>query len=189
MHEEYFEAVLQLRNVSEEIVRDVVDRAGDELAWAEEVENGVDVYMQDQNRAKRLAHELRDLYGGDVAISSSLYTIDSQSSEKVYRLTATVRFPDIAPGDHIVVDDRLYRVEGLGKDVKVWDVAHEKETRIDYPDRFERKEEHATRVVQNQPSLAVLHPESYQQVRVENPDNRAVQEKVTVVEHHGLWLV
>ncbi len=189
MHEEYFEAVLQLRNESEEIVEDVVERARDVLAWAEPVTNGVDVYLQDQNRAKRLAHALRDEYGGEVRISSSLFTEDSQTSERVYRLTATVRFPDISVGDYIVVNDTLYRVDGLGKDVKVWDVAHEKHTRIEYPERYEEKEERGTRVVQTEPELAVLHPESYQQVRVRNPDDRVVEEKVTVVEHHGLWLV
>lgn len=190
MNDQYFEAILQLRNPSEEAIFFIADRLREHVSRIDNVTNGYDIYIQDKRVGRRVAKQTQQEFGGEMNVSSTLHTRDHQTSKELYRDTVLIRLPDFQQGDFIRIDGEVYEVTGIGKQVSLRDIRSDKRSVRDYPEQFEHVEPEQTRVVQNKPHVEVLHPETYQAVELQNSrDDLQVQEKIDVIDHKGLWLV
>ncbi len=190
-HQDYFEAVLQLRNPTLQAEEYLLKSLAEEISRAEKVNNGVDYYISDKKKAKKVGRQMRDRFGGEFKVSPSLYTRDSQTSKEVYRLSVLVRIPEFQKGDVVKVNDKIVRITGLGKKVTGDNLDTGKKEVFDYDESFEMLEVKESRVVQVNPKLKVLHPENYQATNLQNEPDRdfEVDEEIKVVAPNGVYIV
>ncbi len=94
---EYYEGVLQLRDVNEEVVNFCVNdvkkqkEKGVFFTKLEELKNGVDFYCTSNGYIRSLGNKLKKKFGGEVKISPHLYGRDKQRSKDLYRLNVLFR--------------------------------------------------------------------------------------------------
>lgn len=131
-HSEYYEAILQLRDVSDEVVDfvdDEIDRKEIPLAKIKEVKNGYDYYMGNSNLTKNLGKTLQEKFGGEHTVTATLFT--RKEGKPVYRLTVLFRAVPFKKGDQVEYHDEMYKVimsgrkvmlqhAKTGKKVQVW---------------------------------------------------------------------
>ncbi len=180
-----------MRNPSREVEEFVIESLGREISDVEFVDNGVDYYVRDKGEARKVGRNVRSRFGGEFDLSSTLYTKDHQTSKEVYRDTVLVRIPNFSLGDVVRVDDKLIRITGMGKKVSGDDLETGKKEIFEYPEEAEVLEEKETRVVQTEPHLEVLHPDTYQatQPRNEAEEELRVDDQVEVVVSDGVWII
>jgi nonsense-mediated mRNA decay protein 3 len=96
---EYYEAILQLRNPTEEAVNCVLNaiekRKDMRVAKVIEMKNGMDLYLSSQKFAHQIGKVLKKSYKGQLIESKKLYGQDRQSSRILYRRTVLFRFDPI----------------------------------------------------------------------------------------------
>lgn len=94
--QEYYEAVLQLRNPNEEAINCVVNaiekRNDVHIAKTVWLKTGIDIYISSQKFAHTLGKILKKSYKGKLVESRTLYGQDRQSSRILYRRTVLFRF-------------------------------------------------------------------------------------------------
>lgn len=117
-HSEYYEAILQLREVADEVidfVDDEIDRKDIPLAKIKKVTNGYDYYLGDSNLAKNLGKTLQEKYGGEFAVTATLFT--RKEGKPVYRLTVLFRAVPFKKRDEVEYQGEIYKVLMSGKKV------------------------------------------------------------------------
>ncbi len=95
--DQYYEAVLQLRNnPTKEAVNCVVNaikkRKNVFIAKQYKVKNGIDIYISSQRFTRTLGKLLKKSFKGKVVESRKLYGMDRQKSKQIYRGTVLFRF-------------------------------------------------------------------------------------------------
>ena len=117
-HSEYYEAILQLREVEDELI-DFVDNEIDKkdifVAKIKKVTNGYDYYLGNANLTKNLGKTLQEKYGGEFVVTATLFT--RKEGKPVYRLTVLFRAMPFKKGDKVEYHDELYNVMLSGKKV------------------------------------------------------------------------
>jgi|SRR3989344_5153269 len=115
-HPGYFEAILQLRDVSEEIYSAVdheIKKAGIYVAKFKKLKNGRDYYLADSKFTKKLGKNLVDTYGGEFKISASLFT--QKDGKDIYRLTVLFRGIPFKKGNLLMYKGERYTLKVVGK--------------------------------------------------------------------------
>lgn len=115
-HPQYYEAILQLRDISQDVV-DYVEtefmRAKIPLTKALEVKNGIDFYVADSQFTRSLGKRLQEKFGGELLITASLYGV--KKDREVYRVTVLFRGASFAKGDVVQYRGEEYVVKMMGK--------------------------------------------------------------------------
>ncbi len=117
-HSEYFEAVLQLRNISPEItafVEEEIPRRGLSVSKVVELRTGVDFFLSDNNLTKMLGKKLQEKFGGELLITAKLHT--KKKDKNLYRLTVLFRQAPFKKNDVVLRNGEEYRVIALGKEI------------------------------------------------------------------------
>jgi NMD protein affecting ribosome stability and mRNA decay len=117
-HSEYYEAILQLRDVADEVVDfvdDEIDRKDIFVAKIKKVTNGYDYYLGNANMSKNLGKTLQEKYGGEFTVTATLFT--RKEGKPVYRLTVLFRATPFKKGDEVEYHDEQYKVIMSGKKV------------------------------------------------------------------------
>ncbi len=96
--DQYFEAKLQLRPFNKkvyEFIKSEIDKR-DKVFIAKEVKlkEGIDIYISSQKYTRSLGAKLRKVFGGEVKITRSLFSINRMTSKKVYRVTVLFRLKE-----------------------------------------------------------------------------------------------
>lgn len=187
---QYFEGILQVRNPKEKVldyIYDTIEKNSDRVyvAKVEEVRGGIDLYLSSNKFLVKLAKMLEKNIGGEVKISARLHTRDHQKSRDLHRVTALFRCPDYTKGDVVMADGKLIRVTRLGKNIKGQDLRSGKPATFRPGDDIQILEKHKTRVSKVYPRPEVLHPETFESVKVENPAELALGQNVKVVISEG----
>ena len=91
-HEDYFEAKIQLRPATEEILKFIKNRMDERksvfIAKTEELkDHAVDIYISSQKYAQTIVRGLKKSFGGEMKISRTLHTQNRMTSKRVYRVT------------------------------------------------------------------------------------------------------
>lgn len=193
----YFEAVLQLRNVRDEVIEfaeSKLSTAGEKGVYLNKVENikgGADLYITSQGFARRLGQELAARFGGELSVNEKLFSMSKQTSKELFRLSVLLRGYGIIKGDVIKVDGKLVKVKGVGNKFSGVNLKDGKNVSFK-GDKFEKSEIMKTRISKIRPHIEVLHPETYQSVMIENDayvkeikDKLNVGENVKVVSDEG----
>ncbi len=113
-HPQYYEAIIQLRNVEVEHVQKVVDihyKYKVPMPKTVEQTHGIDIYSADQKTAKECAKTLQKKYGGIYLVTAKLFS--EKDGRTIYRLTVLYRAPHFKKGDTILYKGDPYEVKLL----------------------------------------------------------------------------
>jgi len=117
-HPQYYEAILQLRDIAQEVV-DYVEtefmRAKIPITKALEVKNGLDFYVADSQFTKSLGQRLQEKFGGELVLTASLYGV--KKDREVYRVTVLFREAPFRKGDMVEYKGEPCLVIVLGKEI------------------------------------------------------------------------
>ncbi len=113
-HPEYYEATLQLREVTQELL-DYVDASNLVIQKIVKVKNGYDYFLADNNQARAIGKKLQDRFGGKVVMTSSLHT--KKDNKELYRVTVLFRQSGFKKGDEVIYHDEPYVVRAMGRDI------------------------------------------------------------------------
>ncbi len=117
-HTEYYEAILQLRNVSPDViafVEEEIQRVHLSVSKVLEERTGLDFYLSDNTLTRILAKKLQTTYGGEVLITATLHT--QKKDKEMYRLTVLFRQAPFGKGDMVLKGGEQYRVLSMGKEM------------------------------------------------------------------------
>jgi NMD protein affecting ribosome stability and mRNA decay len=198
----YFEAIIQLRCDNTQKLKEALDHLGERLdnlksrgvfvTKIEPLENGFDLYITDKRKAQALGKEIIESYGGKLGTSAQLFTKDHLRSKDVYRLNVLVSISPFYKGEVLLIEDKVYQVEGLGKKIKLKELKEERTVFQNYEEiEFEILKKKETYVSKTHPGIEVINPEDFQsqiplnKIRKEYIDG----EKVKVIVHKGLYLI
>tara|TARA_Y100000310_G_scaffold342358_1_gene445301 strand:+ start:134 stop:592 length:459 start_codon:yes stop_codon:yes gene_type:complete len=113
-HPSYYEAVLQLRDCSEDIidyVREQIDKKDIPLAKIVRLKKGIDFFLADNQFTRALGKKLQVKFGGDYQVTSSLW--GRKSGKEVYRLTVLFRYVGFRKHDKVEYQGEKYQVKML----------------------------------------------------------------------------
>ena len=121
MHSKYFQGILQLRNVKEEML-DYLDnwlgkRDKDEVSIVKKVKGGMDFYFISNKSLAAIGKKMFEVFGGEMKTTATLHTRDKQKSRDLYRMTVMLRFLDFSKGDTVVVEEVVYKVKSISKNI------------------------------------------------------------------------
>lgn len=134
-HPGYYEAILQLRNVSSDVVEFVegeIPRMGLAVSKVVELKTGVDYYLSDNNLTKMLGKRLQEKFGGELLITATLHT--KKKDKDMYRLTILFRQAPFQKGDIVSRDDEEYNVLTMAKEIILQHVRTGKKIHVRYKD-------------------------------------------------------
>ena len=173
---QYFEGVLQLRSVQDDIRKEVRDELrkhaseGVHLTSEEKAKDGVDLYVTSGRFLRSFVRELQKRYGGEVKLTAKLFSRDKQTGKELFRVRALIRFPSFRTGDVISLDGKPVLISSVGEMLHGTDLLAGKKVGVAYVGKdipvLLRRETHVVRV---RPRPEVLHPESYDPVPLGNP--------------------
>ncbi len=132
-HHSYYEAILQLREASPEIVsyvQESIARNNIPLTKVKEVVNGIDYYLADGQFTKSLGRELQQKFGGQNLVTASL--VGRKKEKDLYRLTVLFRGISFKKGDIINYRGEKYEVKSVGKDIIVVGVENKEKKHLWY---------------------------------------------------------
>jgi len=141
---EYYEAILQLRDVSEEIVKLAyaeIARAKIHIAKSAEFNTGVDIYLADGPFTKNLAKSLQQKYGGKYQVTASLFS--THDGKEVYRITVLFRGLSFNRNDIVEYKGEDYKIQALGKEIVLNHLKTGKKKHLKYAEmeKVKKKEE------------------------------------------------
>ena len=117
---DYFQGILQLRNVNEEIlsfVHNQIKKRGDvAVTRTVKYSNGIDLYITSQKFIRILGKKLKDSFGGELKISYKLHTRNKQGKD-LYRVNALFKPLKYRKGDLVSVRGDEVRLISIGKKI------------------------------------------------------------------------
>lgn len=185
---EYFEAVLQLRNLSKEMLDMVAEEMGRRGVFASKEnkeKEGIDLFISSNKSALQIGDKLQKKFGGELKKTRKHFSFDKKSGKPLYRVAVFFKAPDFGIGDVVKIDRKLVKVRHVGKNIVGSDIRTGKSVNIPLKKTKPKKLRVIKAVVSKRfPQLEVIHPETYQSVKVENP-KRISKNKVSAVVDEG----
>jgi NMD protein affecting ribosome stability and mRNA decay len=193
MHEGYFQGILQLRDVEQDLIDHVLksfkrDKIG--IAKTKTLKTGFDIWSASNKYSQKIARKLQKEFGGTINASPSLYGVDHGTGKKIYRLNVLYRASAYKKGEVVLKENKLFLIKSWEKDLLVGkNLENGKNYRFKEQD-LEKMEVQKTVVINLKPNLKVLHPETNQAEGVENPQKIKEGSEVDVVIYNDrLYLV
>lgn len=143
-HAEYFEGILQLRNVTQAVydwVYDTIEKEGKcRIAKEEILKEGYDLYLSDQHYLQALGKRMKTKFPGEVITSMRLHSRDRMTHKALYRVTVLFRGLPFDVGDKLSIDGEEFEVMHIGNRVRVKSLVSgkKKELRIEDAERYAR---------------------------------------------------
>lgn len=143
-HAEYFEGILQLRNVSQKVydwVYDTIESEGKaHIAKEEIMKQGYDLYLSDQHYLQALGKRMKLKFPGEVITSMRLHSRDRMTHKALYRVTVLFRGLPFDVGDKLHIDGEAFEVMHIGNRVRIKSLesGKKKEIRIEDAERYSR---------------------------------------------------
>ena len=129
----YYQGVLQLRDVNDEIIsfvhNQIRKRGNVAITKIAALHNGVDFYITSQKFIRILGKKLKERFGGELKISSTLHTRNSQGKD-LYRINAFFRHVKYKRGDVVMVRGDQVKLTSVGKRIFAMDMKTGKKIRI-----------------------------------------------------------
>jgi len=116
----YFQGILQLRDVNDEIlsfVHNQMKKRGD-VAVTKTVKfaNGVDLYITSQKFIRIIGKKLKESFGGEMKVSAKLHTRNKQGKD-LYRVNVFFKTLRHRKGDTVTVRGDKVRLISIGKKI------------------------------------------------------------------------
>lgn len=110
----YFEGILQLREVSKDVFDYVEEECLNEhprmVAKVLQVRGGYDLYLQNNKFLTKLGKRIQTRFCGELLKTASLHTRDTQKNKDLYRLTVLFRQHEYGKGDTILFQGEEYLI-------------------------------------------------------------------------------
>ena len=139
-NKDYFEGILQLRNVDDEVidfvVKEIEKTEDTQIAKVKKVTNGHDIYVSRQRFLRSLGNKLQGKFGGQLIISKKLHTRSRMTGRELFRVNALFRMPNFKKGDIIKYKGDEIKVVALHKKVLAKDVKTGKKLNLSFKDIF-----------------------------------------------------
>lgn len=139
-HKNYYEGILQLRNIGNEVVefaiKEIEKNENAHMAKMKKVANGVDIYMSPQKFLRNLGNKLQSRFGGQLILSTKLHTKSRVTSKDIYRVNMLFRIPNFKKGDVIVYKGDKIKIIAVHKKVFAKDIKTGKKLNISFKDMF-----------------------------------------------------
>lgn len=132
-HSGYFEATIQLRNVSPDITDFVFERIEQhdiKISKKTLLSNGVDIMIDDSGFAKKLGKALQQKFGGMVKTTARIFTRDRATSKDIYRTTLLFKQFQYKKGEEFFFKGKAYAVVNASTDVFAEDVQTKERKRL-----------------------------------------------------------
>ncbi len=117
---DYYQGILQLRDVNEEILgfvqNQIKKRSDVAITKTIKYANGVDLYMTSQKFIRILGKKLKDSFGGELKISAKLHTRNKQGKD-LYRVNVLFKLSKYKKGDIALVRGDEVRLINIGKKI------------------------------------------------------------------------
>ena len=117
---DYFQGILQLRDINDEIlsfVHNQIKKRGDvAVTRTVRLANGLDLYITSQKFIRILGKKLKDSFGGELKISSKLHTTNKQGKE-LHRVNVLFRLSKYKKGDIVSIRGDEVRLISIGKKI------------------------------------------------------------------------
>lgn len=172
----YFEAILQVRAANRDLSNGEIERVNEIIKKAvkiEEINGGMDYYIEDKNQAESLAKLLKKEFCCKMKKSASL--TGRKDGRNVYRMTYLVRISEYKNGDFIEIGNEIFKILKMGEIVKMMDLSS-METRHYSIEKLEKGkiinvEERMAVVVYEDGELHLMDPWTYEMKVVKKPEN------------------
>jgi NMD protein affecting ribosome stability and mRNA decay len=195
---QYFEGVLQIRNfkknakkaIDSELYREEVH--GNNVNKVVKFDNGIDFYMTNKSAMPKLAQRIISKTGGLFHSSVKLFSHNHQTGKEIYRLNLLLELPEFEVGDVYYFKGKYIIIKKMGKNIIARNLMFDKKVMFTYKefkeskyidrDSIKRLEKFKTKVIRVRPEIEVLHPETYQELKVLNKNKKVnLDEAVEVV--------
>lgn len=141
---DYFEGVLQLRNITPELeafVHNSLSREHVRIAKAIPQPLGIDLYVSSNKFILKLAKKLKETFSGELKISSRLFTKNRQTSKNVYRMSVFFKQTLFHRGDCITIRGNTVKILSIGNKIRAQDIKTGKKYEYSFLD-MEKVENH-----------------------------------------------
>jgi len=139
-NKDYFEGILQLRDVSNEVVefavKEIEKIENSNIAKIKKVTNGVDVYISPQTLLRSLGNKLQNRFGGQLMVSTRLHTRSRITSRDLYRVNLLFRAPKFKKGDIIEYKGDEIKIINIHKKVFAKDIKTGKKLNKSFKELF-----------------------------------------------------
>jgi len=132
---EYFEAILQLRDCEQEVldfVEEEIPRLKLTVAKTVRIKNGVDYYLSNNNLTRKIGKKLQEKFGGEFLITASLHT--KKQGKELFRLTILFRQAKFQKGDKVSYQGEEYEIKSMSKEIMLQNDKTGKKVRVKYKD-------------------------------------------------------
>ena len=137
-NKDYFEGILQLRNVNNDVIDfvfDLVDkRENVSITKQTKVVNGYDIYLTSQKFLMRLGKKLKNTFYGEMKVSTKLFTRNRVTGKCVYRVNVLFRMFKYRKGDVVDYKGDKIMIIGMGKKILAKDLKTGKKLTINFGD-------------------------------------------------------
>lgn len=120
MRGDYFEGILQLRDVNGEVIdfvkRQTAKRNDVRISKIAKVRNGLDMYFTSQKYLRALGKKLQEHFKGEMIMSSQLFTV-SRTGKELYRVNVLFRPSKLKKGDIITYRGSQLKIIRLGNKI------------------------------------------------------------------------
>lgn len=203
-HLDYFEGIIQIRNVAEDEKDEIAELAQEEskreekrhvyVTKIEVMKGGIDLFLTSQKHLQGVAKRLHKHFGGTLKIDEKLFTRDWTTSKDVFRVNATLLLPEYRVGDIISTNDRLMRINSIkGHILKGKDLMRNENFSIHTKQGVvlvtRKRSIIETRITKIYPVIEILNPDTYESSKIENKTKVKIGEKVKVVNHKGKFFI
>ena len=187
---QYYEAILQLRNSRKEIVDFIKSECKKNkvmIAKTEKQKNGIDFYLSSKTFALSFSKKLVPRFGGKMESSAKL--VGRKKDRNLYRVSIIYTASEFQQGDVVKAGDRLIKIKSVSKFICGTDLETRRNVKVELKGKdVEKLEKYKTSVCKNFPNLEVLHPETYQSTKVENPKELSKKTVAVVMVNNRLFL-
>ena len=129
----YFQGILQLRDVNDEILSFVQNqlKKRKDVAVTRTVKfsNGVDLYITSQKFVRILGKKLKESFGGELKTSAKLHTKNKQGKD-LYRVNVLFKLSKYKKGDVVAIRGDKVRLISIGKKIFARDLSTGKKVTI-----------------------------------------------------------
>ncbi|MBI4140231.1 hypothetical protein HY485_00170 [Candidatus Woesearchaeota archaeon] len=119
----YFEGVLQLRTLSNEIIdfaRSEITREGKaHIAKEKKLKTGVDFWVSSQHHLQNVGKKLKEKFGGILEVSCRLHTKSHLTSKELYRVSVLFKSVPFKKGDIIKFVDEEWKILLINNQVQL----------------------------------------------------------------------
>lgn len=136
-HGDYFEGVVQLRDVDVGVVEKVLKLIESDgravVTNVDKVSGGWDLFLSSQKYVRVLARKLPELFGGVVKTTATLHTKD-RTGKDLYRVTLLWRPFAVNKNDEVWYKGRKWKVLFVDAQVQIQDVVSGEKRRVRHDD-------------------------------------------------------